>query len=57
MNNLGVIDAVNIMDFLLQLQTIDNNNKQIEEIHNILQEQNKKLDKIMEGLDVRYTGD
>lgn len=57
MNNLGVIDAVNIMDFLLQLQTIDNNNKQIEEIHNILQEQNKKLDKIMEVLDVRYTGD
>lgn len=57
MNNLGVIDIVNIMDFLLQLQTIDTNNKQIEEIHNILQEQNKKLDKIMEVLDVRYTGD
>ncbi len=57
MNNLGMIDLVNIMDFCLQLQTIDTNNQQIAEIHDILQEQNKKLDKIMEVLDVRYTGD
>lgn len=57
MNNLGMIDLVNIMDFCLQLQTIDANNQQIAEIHDILQEQNKKLDKILEVLNVRYTGD
>ena len=57
MNNLGMIDLVNIMDFCLQLQTVDTNNKQIAEIHDILQEQNKKLDKILEVLNVRYTGD
>lgn len=57
MNNLGMIDLVNIMDFCLQLQTIDTNNQQIAEIHDILQEQNKKLDKILEVLNVRYTGD
>ena len=57
MNNLGMIDLVNIMDFCVQLQTIDTNNQQIAEIHDILQEQNKKLDKILEVLNVRYTGD
>lgn len=57
MNNLGMVDLVNIMDFCLQLQMIDTNNQQIAEIHDILQEQNKKLDKILEVLNVRYTGD
>lgn len=58
MNNLAFIDLVNVMDFLMSLENISNDNQRMKEIHDILQDQNKKLDKILEELEnVRHTRD